>query len=91
MGINFFLYILGVTHYRSSAIKMLGLHHFQIFNKYLTIEHKNIITTTNGNITNNKDNCQINESTFKLLRVTTSHDGYSTSSLYQNNRLSEQF
>lgn len=36
LSINFFLYILGVSHYRSLAIQMLGLHHFQIFRSYLT-------------------------------------------------------
>ncbi|CAF1612276.1 unnamed protein product, partial [Adineta ricciae] len=42
LGINFFLYILGVSHYRSSAIQMLGLHHYEMFSKYLTIEHRNL-------------------------------------------------
>jgi hypothetical protein len=41
LGINFFLYILGVNHYRSAAIQMLGLHHFHIFSQYLTVEHRN--------------------------------------------------
>lgn len=43
LSINFFIYILGVHHYRSSAIQMLGLHHFPMFLPYLTIEHRNSI------------------------------------------------
>jgi len=74
LGIQFFIYILDIKHYRSSAIKMLHLHHFQLFNKYLII----------------KDNYQTNGSNFKLLKVTTSHDEYSNSSIY-NHRLSKQF
>ena len=41
LGINFFLYILGVNHYRSATIQMLGLHHFKCCLPYLTIEHRN--------------------------------------------------
>ena len=43
LGINFFLYILGVNHYRSAAIQMLGLHRFNIFRSYLTVEHRSSI------------------------------------------------
>lgn len=41
LGINFFFYILAVTHYRSSAIKMLRLNNFHVFTKYFTIPHRN--------------------------------------------------
>ncbi|UJR19463.1 hypothetical protein I4U23_022594 [Adineta vaga] len=53
LGINFFLYILGVNHYRSSTIRMLGLHHYHMFSKYLIIEHKNF-QTFNQNIDSTK-------------------------------------
>lgn len=90
LGINFFLYILGVNHYRSAAIQMLGLHHFQIFSRYLTIEHRNslgsiALYTNHGT----RRNTQIDNSTIKLLKVINNetNNGNSISSLY-NKRLS---
>ena len=41
LAINFFFYILAVTHYRSSAIKMLHLDHFEIFTRYLNMPRRN--------------------------------------------------
>ncbi|CAF0789802.1 unnamed protein product [Adineta steineri] len=74
LGINFFLYILGVKHYRSSAIRMLGLDHYQIFYKYLTTEHQNKkILKKNHPI---KCIVQTNSTKFKILKV--------TSTLYNN-------
>ncbi|CAF2825081.1 unnamed protein product [Rotaria sp. Silwood2] len=89
--INFFIYILGVNHYRSSAIKMLGLYRFEIFRKYLIIEQRNI-DTMNRFIEkqNSKTYTQTDCSNVKLLKVTLSHGAYSTSSIY-NNRLSKEF
>jgi hypothetical protein len=70
LGINFFLYILGVNHYRSAAIQMLGLHHFHIFRKYLTVEHRNSLGSL-ALYTNNQNrrNTQTDSSTIKLLKV----------------------
>jgi hypothetical protein len=87
LGINFFLYILCVSHYRSSAIKMLGLHHFEMFSRYLTIEHRSL--TISGHL-QKQNYTQTDCSSMKLLKVTTSIDGYSTSSVY-NNRISKEF
>ncbi len=86
LGINFFLYILGVNRYRSSAIKMLGLHHYQMFSKYLTIEHRNV-ELLNGNI-QRQNSIQKDCSTIKLLKIKASHDGHSTSPVYNNSRKS---
>lgn len=86
LGINFFLYILGVKHYRSSAVKMLGLHHYQIFSKYLTMEHRNI-ELLNGNIPK-QNSTQKDCSAMKLLKVKASHNGHSTSPVYNNSRKS---
>ncbi|CAF1044017.1 unnamed protein product [Rotaria sordida] len=91
--INFFIYILGVNHYRSSTIKMLGLHHFEIFQKYLIIDQQKNLDTTNKFIEkqNSKIFTQTDSSNTKLLKVTSSSHGvYSTSSIY-NNRLSKEF
>ena len=66
LSINFFLYILGVNHYRSAAIRMLGLHHFSIFLPYLTVEHRN----SRGSILfTNRRNTQTDNSTTKFLKV----------------------
>ncbi len=67
LSINFFLYILGVNHYRSAAIQMLGLHHFDIFLPYLTVEHRN----SRGSIAlfTNRRSTQTDNSTIKLLKV----------------------
>jgi len=77
LGINFFLYILGVNHYRSSAVKMLGLHHYQMFSKYLIMEHRNV-ELLNGNI-QRKNSTQKDCSAMKLLKVKASHNSHSTS------------
>ncbi|CAF0803702.1 unnamed protein product [Rotaria sordida] len=71
LGINFFLYILGVNHYRSAAIQMLGLHHFNFFLPYLTVEHRNSIRSNlfHSRKFNRKKNSQINNSTIKLLKI----------------------
>ncbi len=86
LSINFFLYILGVNHYRSLAIKMLGLHHYQMFSKYLTMEHRNV-RILNGNI-QRQNSTQKDCSTMKLLKVKASHNGHSTSAVYNNSRKS---
>jgi hypothetical protein len=70
LGINFFLYILGVNHYRSAAIQMLGLHHFHIFQKYLTVEHRSSL----GSIVlytkqTHRRNTGTDNSSIKLLKV----------------------
>ncbi|CAF0766961.1 unnamed protein product [Adineta steineri] len=70
LGINFFLYILGVNHYRSAAIQMLGLHHFDIFLKYLTVEHRNSIGSIALHTHNsNRRNTTTDASSIKLLKV----------------------
>ncbi|CAF0878166.1 unnamed protein product [Adineta steineri] len=84
LGINFFLYILGVNHYRSSTIRMLGLHHYEMFSRYLTIEQRNLKILAGSQQIQNT--LQIDSSKIKLLKVTSSNDQYSTSSVY-NNRL----
>jgi hypothetical protein len=68
LGINFFLYILGVNHYRSAAIQMLGLHHFDIFLPYLTVEHRASIGSFALN-QKNRRNTQTDSSSIKLLKV----------------------
>jgi hypothetical protein len=70
LGINFFLYILGVNHYRSAAIQMLGLHHFNIFLPYLTVEHRNSIASVAlySNQVRRK-NTHADDSSVKLLKV----------------------
>lgn len=90
LSINFFLYILGVNHYRSAAIQMLGLHHFQIFSRYLTVEHR----SSRGSIalyTNHgpRRNTQTDNSTIKLLNTINNqtNNENSTVSIY-NKRLS---
>jgi hypothetical protein len=90
LGINFFLYILGVNHYRSAAIQMLGLHHFGMFLPYLTVEHR----TSLGSIalhTNQKPrrSTQPDSSSIKLLKVINNgtNNESPTSSVY-NKRLS---
>lgn len=72
LGINFFLYILGVNYYRSAAIQMLGLHHFNLFLPYIIVDHRNSMGSTiiNSNKPNRKD-IQMNESTVKLLKINT--------------------
>ena len=41
IGMNFFVYILGVDQYRSATIQILYLHHFQWFIPYWTVIHRN--------------------------------------------------
>ena len=41
LGINFIFYILAVTHYRSSAIRMLRLDQVELFTKFLGMHHNN--------------------------------------------------
>ncbi|CAF1507264.1 unnamed protein product, partial [Rotaria sordida] len=59
-----------IKHYRSSAIQMLGLHHFSVFLPYLTVEHRNSI---GSNLCTSRKfirtNPQINNSTIKLLKI----------------------
>ncbi|CAF4898724.1 unnamed protein product, partial [Rotaria sp. Silwood2] len=75
LGINFFLYILGVNHYRSAAIQMLGLHHFNLFLPYLTVEHRNSIESNFLNSTKSyRRNHQINNSSIKLLKIKNNND-----------------
>ncbi|CAF3688407.1 unnamed protein product [Rotaria sp. Silwood1] len=70
LGINFFLYILGVNHYRSAAIQMLGLHHFQFFLPYLTVEHRNSIGSNIFNSSqHNRRNYLNYQSNIKLLKI----------------------
>lgn len=70
LGINFFLYILGVNHYRSATIQMLGLHHFNIFLPYLTVEHRaSIGSTLQQSNQQNRINIQNNCSNIKLLTI----------------------
>ncbi|CAF1141350.1 unnamed protein product [Rotaria magnacalcarata] len=70
LGINFFIYILGVNHYRSAAIKMLGLHNFNLFLPYLTVEHRNSIGSTLIHSNKyNRTNIQMNNSTIQLLTI----------------------
>jgi hypothetical protein len=90
LGINFFLYILGVSHYRSAAIQMLGLHHFDMFSKYLTVEHRaslgSIALYTNQT---HRRNTQTDNSNIKLLKVINNQtNNQSTTLLTQNKRLS---
>jgi hypothetical protein len=91
LGINFFLYILGVNYYRSAAIQMLGLHHFHTFSKYLIVEHRNSIGSI-GLYTNKtqRRNPQKDNSNIKLLKIiknpTTNQSP--TSSSMDNKRLS---
>lgn len=82
LGMNFFFYILCIKHYRSSAIKMLHLHHFNIFKKYLIIQH-NIIKTKNRK-ENFQDYAKTNNLNIKLLKVTPSNEAYSTISIFNN-------
>jgi len=70
LSINFFLYILGVNHYRSAAIQMLGLHHFDIFLPYLTVEHRNSIGSFALHMNQqSRRNTQTDGSSIKLLKV----------------------
>lgn len=68
LSINCFLYILCVSHYRSSAIQMLGLDRFQFFIPYLTSEgrssRQSIILFTNSN---EKRNTQTDSTSIKLF------------------------
>ena len=75
LGINFFLYILGVNHYRSAAIQMLRLHHFQLFHRYLTVEHRNSLGSLGSHLNpQQRRNTQTDCSSMRLLKVT-SNDG----------------
>ncbi|CAF1418286.1 unnamed protein product, partial [Didymodactylos carnosus] len=49
LGINFFLYILGVTVYRTAAIQMLHLDNFSVFER-LTSENKSLVSTQNRSL-----------------------------------------
>lgn len=72
LGINFFLYILGVNHYRSAAIQMLGLHHFDMFLPYLTVEHRHSLGSLAVQMslgTQQRRNTQPDGSSLKLLKV----------------------
>jgi len=90
LGINFFLYILGVNHYRSAAIRMLGLHHFNIFSKYLTVEHRESlgsIALYHNQI--HRRNTQTDNSNIKLLKVINNQNNNESPTLStQNKRLS---
>ena len=66
LSINFFLYILGVNHYRSAAIRMLGLDHFDLFLPYLTVEHRN--SRGSMALMANRRSTQTDNSTSKLLK-----------------------
>ncbi|UJR34319.1 hypothetical protein I4U23_021722 [Adineta vaga] len=83
LGINFFIYILGVNHYRSAAIQMLGLHHFDMFLPYLTVEHRNSIGSlalhTNSN---QRRNTQPDGSSIRLLKMV--NNGSPSSSGYKS-------
>ena len=70
LGINFFLYILGVNHYRSAAIQMLGLHHFDIFLPYLTVEHRNSLGSLALHMSQHqRRNTQTDSSSIRLLKI----------------------
>lgn len=68
LSINCFLYILCVSHYRSSAIQILGLDRFQFFIPYLTNESRSsrqsAILFTNSN---QKRNTATDSTSIKLF------------------------
>ena len=87
LSINFFLYILGVSHYRSLAIQMLGLDHFQIFLPYVT-------TTTTTDLRYSRQSAVLftnsnekrNSSTIKLLNHIPSHQNNEHNSNWHRER-----
>lgn len=81
LGMNFFIYILSVNHYRSATIQMLHLHHFQCFVPYLTDEHRNSLASFPFHPTQQRRNTVNDPTTIKLFKF--------QSDQQENNRISK--
>lgn len=83
LGVNFFFYILAVTHYRSSAIKMLRLNNLQLFTKYWPLTRRKFPINRRFQRDRTTRNAEMNRSLHTALLRVPLQDRISNSSISQ--------